>query len=509
MAVNSKRIAKNTIMLYIRMIIATLVGLYTTRVVLEVLGVTDYGIYTVVGGVTAFLGFIKSSLSSSTSRFYSFEMGGGDFLRLKKLFSTSLLLHIFFGLVILLLFETIGYWFLDTKLSIPADRMAAAKWVYQCSIITSVLTFVQVPYNAAIVSHEDMGVFAYIELLNVGLKLLIVYLLEIGNFDKLELYATLSLAVTLIISWIYLGYSWKHYPETHTSLKFDRLLSKKMLGFSFWQMFSSFSMSLKTQGQNFLMNIYYGVRLNASLGISSMLYGTLTSLSYNMLAAFQPPIYKAYAAGEEKEFNILVGSASMMCTLILAVVTVPFLLNVNFILNLWLKNVPQYVNEICAIALIFNGVGISNSVVTLAINATGKNRNRTLITGCSFLIGFFILWGTLWLKLPLVWAFIAFYAGTPLMFVGNLILVKRQIPFLRIRENLKPVLKIWGISVLVYVLVYIFKYFTGLDSWWWLFTSTLLSIPLFGFSAYWLVLNDTQRGQAIVFLRSKVLRRKM
>ncbi|MDY4779993.1 MAG: polysaccharide biosynthesis protein, partial [Sodaliphilus sp.] len=211
---NNKRIAKNTIMLYIRMFISMVVGLYTSRVVLATLGVEDYGIYGVVGGVVGMMGFLNASMSGATSRFLTFELGKGDKERLAKTFSSALIVHIIIAIVVLILAETIGLWFLCNKLNIPADRMEAAHWVYQFSIFGAMLGITQVPYNASIIAHEKMDVYAYMEILNVTLKLLIVYLLTIGHFDKLKLYAVLTFAVSLIIMMIYRIYCLRHFKES-------------------------------------------------------------------------------------------------------------------------------------------------------------------------------------------------------------------------------------------------------------------------------------------------------
>lgn len=211
---SNKRIAKNTLMLYIRMFISMLVGLYTSRVVLATLGVEDYGIYGVVGGVVGMMGFLNASMSGATSRFLTFELGKGDKERLAKTFSSALIVHIGIAIVVLILAETVGLWFLSNKLNIPAERMQAAHWVYQLSILSAMFGITQVPYNAAIIAHEKMDVYAYIEILNVTLKLLIVYLLTIGDFDKLKFYAVLTFAVSLIIMMIYRIYCLRHFKES-------------------------------------------------------------------------------------------------------------------------------------------------------------------------------------------------------------------------------------------------------------------------------------------------------
>lgn len=494
---SNKRIAKNTLMLYIRMLIATLVGLYTTRVVLQTLGVVDYGIYGVVGGITAMLGFLKSSMSSSTSRFLSYDIGKGDLKKLQDTFSSAMIIHLLFAVTIVILGETVGLWFLEHKLVIPDGRMDAARWVLHLSVASSAVTITQVPYNSSIIAHERMGIFAYIEILNVMLKLLIVYLLMIGDFDKLKLYATLSLVTTFVISIIYRLYCVSQFKETHILWKWHAKDIKRIMGFSFWQMSSSLCMSFKQQGQNFLVNIHRGVSLNASLGISDMLYGTLTGLLYNLLSAFNPPIIKAYAINDYDQMMKLIINASKMSFLLLAFVSVPFIINVKFILELWLGKVPEYVCLICIIALIFNCFGAVNSVVSCSINATGNNRNKAIIIGLSMLLGLIALWITFYFELPIVYSFIAFYIGTPLMLIGCMIEAKRKLPFISlyslcIEGILKPLL----VAVVVFVIVSIIKTFfeEGLVQ---LFLTGIISSLLFVIFSFVFIFDPKQKAAII------------
>ena len=228
---DNRRIAKNALMLYIRMFLTMIVGLYTSRVVLATLGVEDYGIYGVVGGIVAMMGFLNASMSGATSRFLTFELGRGDKQRLADTFSSALIVHIGIAVVVLLLAESVGLWFLENKLIIPAGRMNAARWVYQCSILSAMLGITQAPYNASIIAHEKMDVYAYVEILNVTLKLLIVYLLVIGHFDKLILYALLTLAVSVVVMLTYRIYCIRHFEESHFHWLWDKTILKPLLSF--------------------------------------------------------------------------------------------------------------------------------------------------------------------------------------------------------------------------------------------------------------------------------------
>ena len=255
---DNKTIARNSILLYLRMLLSIIVSIYTSRIVLQTLGVSDYGVYNVVGGVVAMLTFLNSAMAGATSRFFTFEMGKDDTKRLNNTFSSAMFIHIGLAAVVLIITETFGLWLLCNKLVIPEERMFAAHVVYQCSIIGMVITFTQVPYNAAIISHEKMDVYAYVELLHVFLKLGIVYLLLVGNFDKLVLYAILVLSVNVIVAMTYRIYCLKNFVETKVVFLWDKSILEPMLSFFGWNAFSGCGYSLRVYGSNIVLNTFFG-----------------------------------------------------------------------------------------------------------------------------------------------------------------------------------------------------------------------------------------------------------
>ena len=292
---NTKRLAKNTIALYFRMLLSMVVSLYTSRIVLNTLGVEDYGIYNVVGGVVAMFGFLNASMSGATARFLSFELGKGNFLRLKKTFSSALIIHIGIALIILIIAETLGLWFLNHKLVIPADRIDAAQWAYQFSILSTLITITQAPYNASIIAHEKMTIYAYVEILNVTLKLLVVYLLVIGNFDKLILYSFFIFTVSTLIALIYRLYCIRHFNECRFHWIWDTSILKPMLSFSGWDLYGNMSVTVKQQGLNMLLNIFWGPLLNSANGVATSVQGAILGFSSNIITAAKPQIIKSYA----------------------------------------------------------------------------------------------------------------------------------------------------------------------------------------------------------------------
>lgn len=377
--VSNKRIAKNTIMLYIRMLLSVVVSLYTSRVVLEVLGVEDYGIYGLVGGVVGMFAFLNSTMAGATSRFLTYEMGLGDEYRLKATFSSALIIHIAIAVLVLILSETIGLWFLNNKLVIPAERMNAAHWVLQFSVLSMLVSFTQVPYNAAIIAHEKMDVYAYVELLNVFLKLGIVYLLTIGNFDKLILYAFLVFLVSVLISFIYRVYCIRHYEETRFRFIWDKSIITPMFKFSGWEALGHFGFTFRAQGVNFVLNMFFGVVLNAVTGIATTVQNTLLGFSNNVVLALKPQIIKRYALGQFNEMSSIILTGIKFNLLFILIITLPIIFCTEYILGLWLTNVPQGCAIFCKL-LLWSTIISSISQITLSgIQATGNLKSTSVV----------------------------------------------------------------------------------------------------------------------------------
>ena len=314
------------------MFFSIIVGLYTSRVVLSTLGVDDYGVYNVVGGVVAMLGFLNSAMTAASQRFISFELGTGNRERLKGVFSTSVLIHVVIALIILILAETVGLWFLNHKINISADRMVAANWVYQCAILSFMLTVVSVPYNASIVAHEHMKAFAYISILDVFLKLLIVYVLVLIPFDKLISYA-------ILLGWSIIG----------------------NLGFA-----------IKDQGSNIVLNLFYGVSLNAARGIALQVNGVVSNFYQSFIMAINPQITKQYAAGDVKASVNLVYAGCRFSFFLISLISIPIMINMDYLLSLWLENVPNYTSQFLFYALWAAVINSMAGPLVTAMQATGR-----------------------------------------------------------------------------------------------------------------------------------------
>ena len=383
--VNNKRIAKNTALLYVRMLFSMFVSFYTSRVVLQVLGVDDFGIYGVVGGIVGLFSFLNASMSGCTSRFLTFEIGRGDKQKLADTFSTSLYVHIAIALIITLVSEPIGLWFIDHKMQISPDRVFAAKAVFHLSVLSTMIGVTQVPYNASIIAHEHMDVYAYVEMGNVILRLLIIFLLQLLSGDKLILFGLLNFAVSIIIASVYRYYGIKNFEECHLRKVWRPDIFKKMMGFSGWDLYGNLSVSMRTQGVNMLLNMFFGPVMNAASAIATQVQGAVMGFAQNVTTAMRPQIIKRYAAGEIDSMIILIRDGIRINFLVLLIISVPLITELNFVLRIWLGEVPDNTVVFCSLTLMFNFFASLSSVLVTGVHATGKIFRPSFINGTLYL----------------------------------------------------------------------------------------------------------------------------
>ena len=378
---NNKRIAKNTIMLYFRMLLIMAVHLYTSRVVLRALGVEDYGIYNVVGGVVAMFSVLSGSLTAAISRFITFELGTGNKEKLTRVFSTSVTIQLGLSIIILFLAETIGLWFLNYKMVIPESRLYAANSVFQLSLLTFVINLISVPYNATIIAHEKMSAFAYISIFEAVCKLIIAYCIVISPIDKLIAYSIMLTALAVIIRLIYGVYCTNRFEECSYHFIYDHNLLKQMFGFAGWNFIGASSAILRDQGGNIVINLFCGPAVNAARGIAFQVNAATTSFVYNFMTALNPQITKSYASGEQNYLMTLLFQGSRLSYYILLLISLPVIINTNYILQLWLGQAPEHTVAFVRLVLIFGmSESISSPLVT-AMLATGNIRNYQLVVG--------------------------------------------------------------------------------------------------------------------------------
>lgn len=382
---NNKRIAKNTLMLYLRLFITMAVGLFTSRVVLNTLGISDYGINNVVAGFVSMFSLLTGSLSVAIGRFINVALGKGNTERLKTVFSTSVTIMLVMSVLILVIAEPVSIWFLNNKMNIPDCRMYAANWVLQFSLLSFVVNLISVPYNATIIAHEKMNVYAYMSIFDVTMKLIIVYMLYISPFDKLITYSFLFLCVGILDRIIYGIYCGKHFEEAHYHFVFDKSLLKDMGGFAGWNLFGSGAYLFNTQGVNIVTNIFFGVTANAARGVANQVEGIVKQFVTNFTTAINPQIMKSYAKGDMEYLFSLVCRGAKFSYLLMLLFVVPFMFETETIMRLWLNNYPPEAPLFLRLSMIgtmFDLLGNSTANAAWATGDIKKYYTYVATIGC-------------------------------------------------------------------------------------------------------------------------------
>lgn len=501
---NNKRIAKNTVMLYIRMLLSIVVSLYTSRVVLEVLGVEDYGIYGVVGGVVAMFSFLNASMAGATSRFLTFEMGRGDKQRLQDTFSSAMIIHMGIALVVLILAETVGLWFLCNKLVIPDGRMEAAHWVYQLSIIGMLVNVTQVPYNASIIAHEKMDVYAYIELLHVFLKLGIVYLLTIGDLDKLILYAILILVVNILIAGAYRFYCVKNYELCNFRFHLNKDISRGILSFSMYNLLGNMGAIVNTQGTAFVINMFFGVIYNAAASVGATVTGVVTGFASNIMTAFRPQITKSYAQGDIQQFQSLLSWALKAILLVYALIAVPVGFAINELLALWLVEVPPCTNIFCQLLLISIFFETARYIVIMGIHATGRVKWVSICSGISFTLNPFLIYILYKMDCLVSFAYVSVIFVNLFLLIVNIVILSYNVRELSIKVVVCPLLQVIVVVIITICGIYWSSQFKTEAQLANIILLTCISSLLLGVLSLFVVFNKDQRIRVIRFVTNKI-----
>lgn len=415
---------------------------------LNILGVEDYGIYNVVGGIVAMFGFLNGAMTTSTQRYLTFELGKGNFQRLRQVFSTSVNIHFLIAVLICIMAETVGLWFMYEKMVIPTERFAAAMWVYQLSILTTVIAILSYPYNAIIVAHERMSVFAFISVMEIILKLAVVYLLKIWDFDKLILYAILIAAVQLFIRFVYSGYCSKHFAESKYQWYIDKPLFKEMLSFAGWNLWGSLASVLSTQGLNMILNVFFGPIVNAARAVAVQVQGAIQMFSANFQMALNPQITKTFAKNELDEMHKLIFRGCRFSFYLLYVISLPVILETPVILELWLKTVPDYSVQFLRIMLLISLVDATANPLMTSAAASGNVRRYQTVVGGVILMILPLTYVAFRLGAPPHAAFVVHFCVCCTAFIVRLFLIRPLIR-LSIRAYIKNVVfKCCGVSFL-------------------------------------------------------------
>lgn len=456
---NNKRIAKNTLVLYVRMLFIMAVTLYTSRVVLKILGVDDFGIYNVVGGVVAMMGLLKGAMSAATTRFITFELGKGNYEQLRKTYCISVVIYIIICIIFVILAETIGLWFLNTQMTIPEGRLTAANWVYQFTILSVAIEMMCQPYNAVIISHEKMSFYAYVSILEVTLRLLIVYFLMILPYDHLTFYGLLMMITSIIVCMTYHFYCRCNFSECKFKIYRDKGLFLKMLSYSGWNLFGSASSLIKGQGLNILLNIFFTPAVNAARGIAFQINGAISQFSQNFYTAVRPQITKYYAQDDLMNMFKLVLRSSKLSFYLNLMLGVPLIIETPEIIDLWLGQEPDYVVVFSRLIIIISMIDAMAQPLMTTIHSTGHVSLYQSLVGTMNILNLPISFVFLRLGYaPVVVFYVSLIITTISLFV-RLAIVKRYIPSFPVSSYVIDVFCVCVLVTLISIIVPLISYY--------------------------------------------------
>lgn len=383
---NNRKIVKNSAYLYIRMMVTMVLGFVVTRIVLEKLGASDYGVYNVVGGFVSLFTVLNSILQGGTRRFLALRIGEGDCSKLKDTFSTAFVIHLGIAIIVFILLETIGLYFVNHKLNIDQERLSAANWVFQCSIVSVVMAITQTPFTAAVTAHEHFNIYAFMSIFDIVGRIIMLLLLTFIPGDKLIIYALIQMLIGLIVMVVYRWYCFMHFQECAFSLRIDKLSFREMIQFSGWSTIGHLSAVLNGQGMSILINLFFNTIMNATRGLASTVIFTINQLVSSFVMAAEPQLVKLYGAGEKEKFHRLIFNVSKYTLFLLAVFITPVLLEIDFVLALWLTEVPDYTSSFIRISLIVSFISYSNKFVDQGVVAIGRVKELNLFVAPLYLL---------------------------------------------------------------------------------------------------------------------------
>ena len=425
---NNKRVAKNTLYLYLRTLLVMAVTIYTSRVVLDVLGVGDYGIYNVVGGFVSMFSVLSGTLTAASQRFIAYELGCKK-PNLTKIFSTAIIIHLVLAAVIFILLESLGIWFLNYKMNISPARLNAANWVFQCSVVTFCISLISIPYNAAIIAYEKMSAFAYISIFEVACKLVGVFSLYFISFDSLIVYAIFMMLVAILLRIIYGCYCNMHFKQCKFVFYFDKPTFSKMLGFCGWNFIGSSAAVLNGQGINILFNLFFGVTLNAARGIASQVDSAINTFVQNFMMALNPQITKSYASNDFYYVNSIIFTGTKMAFFLLWLFALPVCLNTEYILQVWLKKVPESAACFIQLGLIYELFQNLSQCLYTTMLATGNIKKYQIVVGGLSILAFPATFIFFRLGFSVEWGYYSMIIFSAICLLARLYLMKEMVPY--------------------------------------------------------------------------------
>lgn len=501
---NSKRVVKNTIFLYLRTMFVMAISLFTSRIVLDALGVDNYGIYNAVGGFVAMFSMLSGTLVAASQRFIAFELGKSK-PDVKRIFSTTVSVHLLLSIIILILLETIGLWFLNYKMNIAAERMNAANWVFQCSVITFCINIISIPYNAAIIAYEKMAAFAYISIFEVVAKLGCVYALYIITFDLLIVYAFFMMLIAAVLRVIYGLYCNRNFPLCRYTFMLDKRVFREMLGFSGWNFIGSVATNLNGHGINILTNLFFGVALNAARGVASQVDHAINTFVNNFLMAITPQITKSYAAKDFDYINRIIIAGTKYTFYLLCLISLPVFLNTEYILGIWLKEVPEFAVDFIRLGLLFSMCQTLSQCLYRTMLASGKIKMYQIVVGSLSMLAFPTAYLFFLIGLPATWGYWSMIIFSVVCLFARLWLLDDILPDFSTKRFCTDTLLPIGYSIAPVVLIiyniHIWIGRVGLLSF---ISESLGCVILTGISIWLLGLTRTERQKCVTNIRNRI-----
>lgn len=503
---NNKRIAKNTAILYVRMLFTVGISFYSTRLVMKNLGVSDYGIYGVVGSITSMMYIVTTSINTSISRYLTFNLGTGNINNLRKVYSTSVIILLIFAILVLIIGESIGLWYLNTHLNIPSERLFAANCVYQFILLEFLLEFMSTPYNAAIISHERMGAFAFVTIQDVVVKFLIALAIAYSPFDTLIYYAALMCLNKVVLRVVYYVYCKRNFEECTYTLVLEKKIFKELLSYSSLTLIPTIVCMIASSGTSLLVNAFYGTIANAAQSAANQINNMTGAFSNNFLVAIKPQITKNYAAGNKTRSLYLVYTGTKISFLLLYIPILPVIFEIDFILDLWLKEVPPYTNMFVISGLILALVNSLQNTTGTLISATGDIRLKAVVASVAYALPFPICLLLFKFGLPPYMSTLAMVISAAITFYPN-ITVANKLTGIHFGDYFKNAL--FPLLSVVLPSCAFMAAFTHISesSFSRALLSAIISTTIIVFMGYYVVLNKSERNKMRNFIKEKIKKR--
>lgn len=503
---DNKRIAKNTVYLYLRTLLVMAISIFTSRIILDVLGIDDYGIYNAVGGFVAMFSMLSGTLVTASQRFIAYELGKPA-PRITEVFSSAVSTHFLIAIIILILLETFGLWFLNFKMNITPERISAANWVFQCSVLTFCINIISIPYNAAIIAYEKMSAFAYISIFEVIAKLGCVYALYVIAYDSLIVYAVFMMLIAIALRLIYGIYCHHHFPLCRYNFTFSKPIVREMLSFSGWNFIGSIASNLNGHGINILTNLFFGVALNAARGVASQIDNAINTFVNNFLMAITPQITKSFAAKDYEYINRLIIAGTKYSFFLLFIISLPVCLNAEYLLGVWLKEAPEYAATFVRLGILYSMCQTLSQCLYRTMLASGNVKKYQIVVGGLSILAFPTAYIFFYFGLPASWGYWAMIIFSIVCLFARLNLLHELLPSFSSWSYLLKALRPIAISVIPVTLVsyYIHSYVTQIN-FLSFFAETAECVILTGISVWLFGLTQTERHKCISVLQNRIRR---